>query len=166
MRSDKTDEFPYQYEASVLGFYYGDAEDKIDLTRIQEIIDGILQPLAPGICADFAERLHNNAEMAGIRCGYVSLDTTGYTDPHNLGIAPDSGHACNVFATTDRGLIYIDCTGTPDNYGPMNKDMIVNIQIGQLYNPDYLFPNDGWYVQSGQMGVVTDMLVTWDGDWR
>jgi hypothetical protein len=134
--------------------------------RIKEIIDGNLQPGAPKVCADFAERLHNNAEMAGIRCGYVSLDMTGYTDPSNMGIAPDSGHACNVFEATDRGLIYIDCTGISDDYGPLNHDRIVDIQIGQQYNPDFLFPSDGWYIPSGQMGVVTDMYITWDGDWR
>ena len=166
LRSDKTDEFPYQYVTPVLGFYYGDAEDKIDLTRIQGIIDGTLQPEAPKICADFAERLHNNAEIAGIRCGYVSLETTGYTDPYNLGISSDSGHACNVFETTDRGLVYIDCTGISDNYGPSNNDRIVNIQIGQQYNPEFLFPSEGWYTMSGQMGVVTDMFATWDGNWR
>jgi len=166
LRSDKTDQYPYQYIASVLGFYYGDAKDKIDLIRIQEIIDGTRQPLSPMVCADFAERLHNNAELAGIRCGYVSLDVTGYTDPNNLGIASDSGHACNVFETTDRGLIYIDCTGISDNYGPTNNDRIVNIQIGQQYNPDYVFPSGGWIIPSGQMGVVTDMLVAWEGDWR
>jgi hypothetical protein len=166
LRNDKTDEYLYQYQMPVLGFYYGDAEDKIDLIRIKGIIDGDLLPDAPKVCADFAERLHNNAEMAGIRCGYVSLDMTGYTDPNNLGIASDSGHSCNVFETTDRGLIYIDCTGVSDNYGPPNNDRIVSIVIGQPYNPVYLFPSEGWYIPSGQMGVVTNMLITWDGDWR
>jgi len=166
LRIDKTDQYPYLYIASVLGLYYGNAEDKIDLIRIQEIIDGTQQPLAPEVCSDFAERLHNNAEVAGIRCGYVSLDITGYTDPSNLGISSDSGHACNVFETTDRGLIYIDCTGNTGSNGPLNNDRIVDIQVGQQYNPDYLFPSEGWYIPSGQMGVVTNMLVTWNGDWR
>ncbi|MDD4876316.1 MAG: hypothetical protein PHQ86_04195 [Dehalococcoidales bacterium] len=166
LQIDKTDQYPYLYVASVIGFYYGDAEDKIDLTRIQDIIDGTQQTLAPQICSDFAERLHNNAETAGIRCGYVSLDMTGYTDPGNLGIAPDSGHACNVFKTTDRGLIYIDCTGNTVSDGPINNDMIVDIQISQQYNPDFLFPSGGCYIPNGQMGIVTNMLVTWDGNWR
>lgn len=166
LRTDKTDEFPYQYNNLILGFYFGDAEDKIDLIWVKGIIDGALQPENPRICADFAERLHNNAELAGIRCGFVSLDMTGYTDPFNLGIASDSGHACNVFETTDRGLIYIDCTGIIGNYGPANNDTIVKIQIGQQYNQDFLFPSGGWYIPSGVMGVVTDMFVTWDGDWR
>ncbi|MBA7697659.1 hypothetical protein ES703_106326 [subsurface metagenome] len=163
---DRTDGFPYQYVPPVIRFYYGDAEDRIDLTRIQQIIDGTLHPEAPMICADFAERLHNNAELAGIRCGYINLDMTGYTDPNDLGIPSDSGHACNVFETTDRGIIYIDCTGTSNDYGPTNKDRVVEIQVGQQYNPEFLFPSEGWYTPSGQMGVVTDMFVIWDGDWR
>jgi hypothetical protein len=47
------------------------------------------------VCADFARTLHNNAEKAGIRAGYVLC-----TD-----------HAMNVFETTDKGLVYIDATG-------------------------------------------------------
>lgn len=115
---------------------------------------------------DFAERLHNNAEMAGIRCGLVILDMVGYQDPHNLGIEPDAGHACNVFNTTDRGLVYIDCTGVTGSDGPLNHDRKVNIQIGMEYNPEYLFPSGGWYIPQGVMGVVTDIFIAWDGDWR
>ena len=166
LKSYKTDEFPYLYTLSALGFYYGKAEDRIEIERIQNIIDGILAPEDPKVCADFAERLHNNAEIAGIRCGYVSLDMTGYNDPNNLGIAPDAGHACNVFETTNRGVIYIDCTGDSDSYGPSNSDMIVNIKIGEDYNPQFLFSSGGWYVTSGHMGIVINMFVTWGGEWR
>ncbi|MFC1900360.1 hypothetical protein ACFLYN_02085 [Chloroflexota bacterium] len=166
LKSDKTDEFPYRYTPFVLGFYYGEAEDKIDIERIKNIIDGVVDPENPKVCADFAERLHNNAELAGIRCGYVSLDITNYSDPNGLGIESDAGHACNVFETTDRGLVYIDCTGIMGDYGPPNNDMIVEIQLENEYNPQFLFPSEGWYVPSGQMGEVTDMFVTWDGEWR
>lgn len=166
LKSDKTDEFPYQYKFSVGEFYYGQAEDKIDVNRVRDIIDGVVQPDSPKICADFAERLHNNAEKAGIRCGYVSLDMVGYSDPYNLGIKSDAGHACNVFETTDKGLIYIDCTGNIGSYGPDNNDMIVEVIVGKQYNPQYLFPSGGWYVPSGVMGIVTNIFTTWDGKWR
>ena len=166
LKQDKTDEFPYQYSLSLLGLYYGEAEDQIDLGRIQKIIDGVEEPDPPNICADFAERLHNNAEMAGIRCAYVSLDMVGYTDPYDFGIASDAGHACNAFETTDRGLVFIDCTGDSDNYGPANHDTIVVVEIGKEYNPDYLFPSGGWYIPKGLMGIVTDIFLTWDGEWR
>jgi len=53
------------------------------------------------VCSDFAEDVHNNAEAAGIRAAWVSIDFEGN----------DEGHACNAFETTDRGLVYIDCTG-------------------------------------------------------
>jgi hypothetical protein len=53
------------------------------------------------VCSDFAEAMHNNAEAAGIRAAWVSIDFEG----------DDKGHALNAFETTDRGLVYIDCTG-------------------------------------------------------
>lgn len=53
------------------------------------------------VCSDFAEDVHNNAEAAGIRAAWVSIDFEGN----------DEGHACNAFETTDRVLVYIDCTG-------------------------------------------------------
>lgn len=117
------------------------------------------------VCADFATRLQKNAREAGWRCAIVLLDMVGYTDPYNYGIANDAGHACNAFETTDRGLVYIDCTAVAR--GPIHQDRIVDIQIGAQYNPKHIFPSSGWgEVPSGQMGVVTDMLVAWDGDWR
>jgi hypothetical protein len=45
--------------------------------------------------------------------------------------------------------------------------MIVDtIAVGKPYNPRYLFPSGGWSVPSGQMGTVTDVFVTWDGEWN
>jgi len=52
-------------------------------------------------CGAFAERLHNNAEAAGIRAAWVALALDGES----------GGHALNAFDTSDRGLVYIDCTG-------------------------------------------------------
>lgn len=53
------------------------------------------------ICGDFAETLHNNAERAGIRAAFVAVNFAG----------EEVGHALDAFCTTDRGLVYIDCTG-------------------------------------------------------
>ena len=53
------------------------------------------------VCADFAEAVHNNAEAAGIRAAWVALIFEGNIE----------GHALNTFETTDKGLVYIDCTG-------------------------------------------------------
>jgi hypothetical protein len=151
---DKTDEYPYHYAFSPLGFYYGSAESNLDLEKLKNIIDGIIAPSDPNICADFAERLHNNAENAGIRCGYISLD---FDD----GV----GHALNVFETIDRGLVYIDCTGI-SGYGPSNCDKIVNVKNGEHYIPISIFPESGWSSTWQDMGIVTDIYITWDGEWN
>jgi len=166
LRADTTDKFPYQYTLPVMEFYYGEAEDKIDLSILKRIIDCTAEPSPPKICGDFAERLHNEAEMAGIRCAYVTLEMIGYTDPYSLEIESDAGHACNAFETIDRGLVYIDCTGFLDSCGPVNNDMIVDLEVGEQYNPQYLFPSGGWYIPTGMMGTVTSIFTTWDGDWR
>lgn len=55
------------------------------------------------VCTGFAETLHNSAEKAGIRAGFVTID---FPEP--------PGHAINVFNTTDKGLIYVDNTGPGD----------------------------------------------------
>lgn len=154
LRNDATDSFPYVYSFLLAGSYYGTAESKIDLSNIKDIIDGNKQPINPKICADFAERLHNEAEKSGIRCGYVSLE---------LGT---DGHACNIFNTTDRGIIYIDDTGIIGSYGPSSCDKTVDIKIGSNYIPKSLFPESGWNSTWDNMGVVTDMYVTWDGNWN
>ena len=52
------------------------------------------------VCADFAEMLHNNAEASGVKAVWVSVDFT-----------VGEGHALNAFNTTDKGLVYADCTG-------------------------------------------------------
>ncbi len=155
LQQDETDQFPYIYTVGPPGMYYGSAESHVNVERIQNIIDGTAQPGDPHVCADFAERLHNNAELAGIRCAYVSV-----------GLAGSAGHACNAFQTTDSGLMYIDCTGISDSYGPDNNDKVVDIQVGKQYNPEYLFPSGGWYIPGGTTGSVTDFQVIWDGTWN
>jgi hypothetical protein len=52
------------------------------------------------VCADFAAMLHDRAEAAGIKVAYVSVV-----------LADGLRHALNAFNTTDRGLVFIDCTG-------------------------------------------------------
>ncbi len=52
-------------------------------------------------CVDFAEMLHNNAEAAGIKAAFVAVDFEN----------DSTGHALNAFRTTDKGLVYVDCTG-------------------------------------------------------
>lgn len=115
--SNKTDEFPYQLSLVPIRFYYGQAEDNINLAHIQDIIDGKAQPSPPRVCADFAERLHNEAEIAGIRCGYVVID--------NL------SHALNVFETTDRGLVFIDDTGKSSDFRTFTIALPTSVTFGE-----------------------------------
>jgi hypothetical protein len=95
------------------------------------------------VCSDFAEDVHNDAEAAGIRAAWVSIDLQG----------EDEGHALNAFETSDRGLVYIDCTGerhgfvfipqinkylrlNPDIFPepkPESNDTIAYLEIGREY---------------------------------
>jgi len=80
------------------------------------------------MCGDFAEALHDNAELAGIRAAFVIIDFGDYLDLHAL----------NAFDTTDWGLVYIDCTGydqtdTSPNWSadcPYEYDKVAYVQIG------------------------------------
>jgi hypothetical protein len=78
-------------------------------------------------CGDYAERVQNNAEREGIRCGWVSID-----------FICGAGHACNAFNTTDRGTVFIDCT---------NGDAHVNMHIGQWYAPTPLDKNANYSIK-------------------
>ena len=111
------------------------------------------------VCADFAERLHNNAEQAGIRAAYVSIDF-GY-DPRGCVYNTGTGcevcpglHASNAFMTTDRGLVYIDDTGTTHGTG---GDTTVSISVGSIYQPESIFSTTQWC----EMGTVQNFSVTW-----
>jgi len=85
------------------------------------------------VCADFAALLHNRAEAAGIKTAYVSVD-----------FAEGPAHALDAFNTTDRGLVYIDCTGpgfqspvSNDDYAGQDiyaeYDKVAYIEIGRPY---------------------------------
>lgn len=156
LEQDNTDQFPYIFSVSLPGVYYGSAESHVNLEHIQNIIDGVAQPSNPHVCADFAERLHNNAELAGIRCAYVSVTLDGST-----------GHGCDAFQTTDRGLIYIDVTGwLPNQPHPDRAVSTVSIVVGRSYTPVSLFHEAGWQDSYVSMGTVTDFQVIWDGSWN
>jgi DNA-directed RNA polymerase subunit RPC12/RpoP len=98
------------------------------------------------VCADFAERLHNNAELAGIRAAYVCVDL-GPSSYYSL----SGGHALNAFQTTDRGIVYIDCTGF--QFG-ISADKIVDVVVGNDYVPQSIFPQPGWSSVWSDMGKI------------
>jgi hypothetical protein len=104
----------------------------------------------PGIymCGDFARDVHNNAERAGIRAAYVAVEL------------PGAYHSLNAFKTTDRGLVFIDCTGISQS-GPSNCDKTVTVKLGKSYIPRSLFPESGWSATWGNMGTVRDVEIYW-----
>jgi len=102
----------------------------------------------------FAERLHNDAEMAGIRCAYVSLELSGYTDPNNFGISSDTGHALDAFQTTDRGwfmsMIQDGCLTSNIQAGSKNSEPHCRTTI---YNNKFI-PEVGWNSSAESMGTL------------
>lgn len=94
------------------------------------------------VCSDFARTLHNNAEENGIKCAFVGCDFT-------QGI----GHAFNKFQTTDKGTVYIDCTGVPG--GSTYEDKILNCAVGQSLTSQYLFREGNL----DSMGIVKELQV-------
>ncbi len=80
------------------------------------------------VCSDCAEAVHNNAEKSGIRAAFVSVDF----------YEREKGHACNAFNTTDKGLVFVDCTA-PAFYDLENNDAIVTMKIGEIYKLEGLF---------------------------
>jgi hypothetical protein len=104
-----------------------------------------LRKYIPGqyTCGDFAETVQNNAEKAGYKAGWVTIE----------GI----NHCCNAFQTTDKGMIYIDCTGSP-NGGGGSWDSSVKLANGGQYQRVPLF-SDNFYFNS--MGTVSSFKVYW-----
>jgi hypothetical protein len=98
------------------------------------------------LCSDYAEIVHNNAEKAGYKCAWVGVDFAGGDE-----------HALNAFNTTDKGMIFVDCTGA-DPYEPGNTDKVVSVQVGKPYAPVALF-REGYTYDS--MGTVKEIYTYW-----
>ena len=109
-------------------------------------------PYEPGrfVCADFAERLHNQAEAAGLRCAYVTLD-----------FASGEMHASNAFRLRNGTMVFVDCTNSRGNgktRGPASHDTLVQVEVGRPYTPEPI--NDVPWTFA-PMGVVRDFAVQW-----
>ena len=104
------------------------------------------------VCADFAQMLQNHAEEVGWNCAWVSIEFAEQSE----------GHALNAFQTTDKGLVFIDDTGSAaDQAHPSNMDKTVDVEVGQAYTPVSLFPESGWYSTWDTIGVVSKVDVIW-----
>ena len=122
-------------------------------------------------CINFAEMLHNNAEAAEIKAAFVAVF---YQDE-------DEGHALNAFMTTDKGLVYVDCTGPTLRerlyerlyQSPREWDRIAYVMKGEEYgmvsidratSPEYWFYN--WIGKSSESGwlppgIVESIKIYW-----
>lgn len=101
-------------------------------------------------CGEFAEDLHNNAEMNGIRAAWVIIR---WKNNSTL-------HAINAFKTTDSGLVYIDVNGIREGIDrPQNIDSLTKLTVGEVPYAYLLFP-DG-YVAGQRNTVVSSVEIYW-----
>lgn len=94
-------------------------------------------------CGDYAELVHNKAEQAGLSCGWVAIQFT----------EGEPEHACNVFNTTDKGLMYFDCT---------ESDTEVSFDSGTRYRPVAMHSSEISVVPKYvSMGTVRSYQIYW-----
>ena len=122
------------------------------------------------VCSDTAERVHNNAEAIGFRSAWVYIDFANESATLNPATnALVVGHACNLFNTTDKGLIAIDCTG-----GSCPSDAAASIDLSKWdnevslvkngeYTPRllYSFPGSDKLKDFLSMGTIADFYIFW-----
>lgn len=138
---------------ALLRFLEADDTDTMDYTTNTLVhYEGQVLGSPEFVCGNVAEQLHNRAEAKGIRCAHVSVDLE---EGRSI-----KDHACNAFQTTDRGLVFIDCTGNrAGESGPSRHVRIVEIEVGAGYSPRYLFDSSGWTCV--EMGIVRRFSVHW-----
>lgn len=99
------------------------------------------------VCTEFAQALHNAAETAGLRAGVVIVDFTR-----------GEGHVLNAFETTDRGVVYVDCTGGLPGAVPRQEfDTFGYLQVGKPYGRlplDIGFPDPIHYTRYEQVDRI------------
>lgn len=122
------------------------------------------------VCSDASERVHNNAEAIGFRSAWVYIDFTNERATINpLTNALVVGHACNLFNTTDKGLVAIDCTG-----GSCPTDAAASIDLSKWdnevslvkngeYTPRllYSFKGSNKLKEFSSMGTIANFYVFW-----
>lgn len=112
--------------------------------------DEIIYDYDSFVCADFAERLHDNAEKYGIKCAYVTVEFQN----------GQIGHAFNMFNTTDNGIVYIDSTGFHE-YSPCSSDRIVGVEVGKALWYYEITKCDGYYYPPFVANIVESIEITW-----
>lgn len=95
-----------------------------DDTDKNKYVDGVY------MCGSYAQDLHNNAEARGIRAAFVAVQ-----------FYEGIGHAINAFKTLDRGLVYIDVTGSSEPSQVEHHDKEVKVERDKKYRPKLIFPH-------------------------
>jgi len=118
----------------------------------QDDTDTYLYNSSTFVCTDYAEMLHNNAEEAGIRAAFVTIDF----------VNESTGHALNAFNTSDTGLVYIDDTGGY-SHQPCSGDKKVDLKLEEAYNPIQIFPCEGAFstAMSDYWGNISVIHTQW-----
>jgi hypothetical protein len=109
----------------------------------QEVVDFILSDdtdqriydEASFVCIDYAVAVHDHAERQNVSAGVITCEIGSTL------------HALNFFNTTDRGLIYVDCTGARAGEPVHNYDKIARIDDVYQVTPvidisPYVYVND------------------------
>jgi hypothetical protein len=99
------------------------------------------------VCIDYAVAVHDNAEKQNITAGLVTCDVNG------------SMHALNVFNTTDRGLVYVDCTGARAGEPVHNYDKIA--YIDGRYRVEPMKDISPYYYVNDKNETVSNVHVYW-----
>jgi hypothetical protein len=106
-------------------------------------------------CASYAEEVHNHAEARGIRAAFVSI----------WFLNDFEGHALNAFRTTDKGLVYIDCsTGIGvDLVAYIEKDKeygIILLEMAESFDYNYFISFDD-DLKLELLGIVEEIYIYW-----
>lgn len=104
-------------------------------------------------CASYAEEVHNHAEARGIRAAFVAIFFSNDLE----------GHALNAFQTTDKGLVFIDCSS-------LGYDTIIYIaegrECGAIEIEKAMFLDYNYYLNYDDksfkpLGIVDKVYIYW-----
>jgi hypothetical protein len=96
--------------------------------------------------------LHNNAERAGIKAACVCI----VLGP-SLEYPKGSGHALNAFDVVEKGIVYIDVTGScAQDSCPRDRDKIIELKVGKDYIPQSVFAEYGLkWMSAGEILAIS-----------
>jgi len=144
----------YETNATMGRMYIHNSPDARNVTH-SELMDFLLQDKTDQliyddsvfVCIDFAVAVHDNAERQNISAGVVTGNIGGTL------------HALNVFNTTDRGLVYIDCTGGRADAPVHNYDKIAHVEW--LYRVEPVVDIAPYHYLNDKNDTVSNVHLYW-----